>query len=78
MGVQHILEVVTVKVTFNLISEILDALNDKKTVGGIFCDLEKSFDFVNHDILLSKLEFYRVGDEVNDLIHILKIDIWEH
>jgi hypothetical protein len=24
------------------------------------------------------LEFYRVGDKVNDLILILKIDIWEY
>jgi hypothetical protein len=30
-----------VKATFNLISEILDALNNKKTVSGIFCNQEK-------------------------------------
>jgi hypothetical protein len=27
-------------------------------VGGIFCDLAKSFDCINHNVLLSKLNFY--------------------
>ena len=50
----------TAKAIFNLINEILEALISKKVVGGIFCDLEKAFDCVNHDILLCKLNFYGI------------------
>ena len=50
----------TVKATFNLIIEILDSLNNNKKNGGIFCDLQRAFVCVNHDILLSKLGFYGV------------------
>ena len=42
---------------FKLTNEILTALNSKTMDGGIFCDLEKEFDSINHDILLSKLPY---------------------
>jgi hypothetical protein len=37
-------------------------------VGGIFCDLTKAFDYVNHDMLLSKLEFCGITGSANNLI----------
>jgi hypothetical protein len=47
----------TEKASYKLLNEILTALNNKILVGGIFCELKKAFDYVNFDILLSKLEF---------------------
>jgi hypothetical protein len=44
-------------------AEILNAMNNKLLVGGIFCDLEKVFECVNHDILLPKLKFYGISDK---------------
>jgi len=38
---------------FKLINEILNALNYKIMAGIIFCNVEKAFNSVNHDLLLS-------------------------
>jgi len=50
----------TNKAIYKLITETMNALNSKLIVGGIFFDLEKASDCLNHDILLSKLQFYGV------------------
>jgi len=45
---------------YNLLLNIITALNNKQIVGGIFCDLSKAFDCINSEILLSKLELYGI------------------
>jgi hypothetical protein len=44
---------------FKLINEILNALNNKTMAGSIFSSLEKAFDSIIHDALLSKLPYYK-------------------
>jgi hypothetical protein len=39
---------------------IFKAWNKKKHVAGIFCDLTKAFDYVNHLLLFFKLQFYGI------------------
>jgi len=58
----------TDKASYKLINGILDALNNKMMVGGIFCDLQKAFDCVNHNILLTRLKFYGITGKMHKLI----------
>ena len=44
------------------------ALNSQLSVGGLFCDLTKAFDCVNHNALLARLEFYGINSKVGKLI----------
>jgi len=53
---------------FKLTNGILNALNNKAMTGSIFCDLEKAFDSVNHDILLSKLPYYGISGKTKLLL----------
>jgi len=55
--------------TCKLTTEILNAMNNKQLVGGVFCDLEKAFNCVYHHILLSNLNFYGITDKNLLLYH---------
>jgi transposase len=58
----------TDKASYRLINEILNVMNERRVIGGIFCDLQKVSDFVNHTIFLTKLEFYGVTGTTLKLI----------
>ena len=46
----------------NLTEITLEALDKNLKVGGVFLDIAKAFDCVNHNILIRKLEFYGFRD----------------
>jgi hypothetical protein len=52
--------VTTDNATYTLTNKISMDMNNKSKAGGIFCATEKAFDFVNHIILLIKMEFYGI------------------
>jgi hypothetical protein len=67
----------TDKANCKLLIEIVNASNNKQKVGGIFCNLEKVCDCVNHNILLSKLEFCGIIGRTHKLIKSYLEDIAE-
>ena len=46
---------------------MLNALNNKQIVGGIFCDLTKAFDCVDLDVLISKIQNYGITGKGKEL-----------
>jgi hypothetical protein len=51
---------------FSLIDNILMAWNKNIHIGGIFCDLTKAFDCVNHDVLTAELEHYGIQESTKN------------
>ena len=56
----------TTHALINITEKIRSALDNNKVASGIFVDLQKAFDTVNHEILLSKLEYYGFRGIIND------------
>lgn len=51
---------------YNYLDSILKSLDGKEIVSGIFLDLSKAFDLINHKILLEKLEHYGIRGVAHD------------
>ena len=58
----------TIHALTSLTEDIRSALDENKIVCGLFIDLQKAFDTVNHKILLKKLEHYGVRGIPNKLL----------
>ena len=52
----------------DLIENICESIDKKKYVMGIFIDLKKAFDTIDHNILLNKLYHYGIRGISNDCI----------
>ena len=55
----------TVHAALELIESISTAVDNKKHCAGVFIDLKKAFDTVNHDLLVKKLFFYGIRGTAN-------------
>jgi hypothetical protein len=46
----------------------MTSLNNRPIVGGVFCDIRKVFNCVDHEILMSKMKFYGLTGKTYHLI----------
>jgi hypothetical protein len=53
---------------FKLTDRVLKCVKQKMHVGGIFYDLAKAFDSVNHEILLANLNYYDIQGTVVQIL----------
>ena len=58
----------TIDAIAGLMEKLLSSLDKSKKTLGLFCDLSKAFDCVDHTILLLKLEHYGIRDRELNLI----------
>ena len=56
----------TTHATLDFIQSIEDAIEDNEFAIGVFCDLSKAFDTLDHKILLEKLDHYGIRGKANE------------
>ena len=56
----------TTHATLDFIKSIEEAIESGQFAIGVFCDLSKAFDTLNHKVLLQKLEHYGIRGKAND------------
>jgi hypothetical protein len=61
----------TENAAFKLIDSVLKSVNQNMHIGGIFCDLAKGFDFVNHESLITEIHFFWNSRSNRKLVQIL-------
>lgn len=60
----------------NFYNELIKGIDQHKFAIGIFCDLQKAFDCVQHDNLLDKLNLYGIrGMWLSGFAHILVVEL---
>ena len=57
-----------------LIEELTNATDNKKHAIGVFIDLKKAFDTVDHGILIKKLKHYGVRGVASDWVKRLSLE----
>ena len=50
----------TTEAILEFISDTVESMENKKSTIGVFLDLSKAFDTINHNILLQKLDYYGI------------------
>ena len=61
---------------FNITENIWTALDDGNLSCGVFVDLQKAFDIVDHQTLLAKLNHYGIHEVSNDWLQSVCIYKW--
>jgi len=46
----------------------VSSFDRRNLLGGLFCNLQKAFDCVSHEILLAKMKFYGISGIANKLM----------